>query len=109
VPYSDEVTMSTADREYSEKRDFIRMTMNAQAQVYLDGDPQPLSGQCSDLSATGMSLSLDRPVPENTELRVVIQSPNEQFQSLDARAIVIRSVAGDDGRYFLGLEIKNLT
>lgn len=101
--------MSTADRDYSEKRDFIRMTMNAQAQVYLDGEAQPLIGQCGDLSATGMSLSLDRPVAEGTEVRVVIQSPNEQFQSLDARAAVVRCVAGDDGRYFLGLEVKSLS
>lgn len=100
--------MSTADREYSEKRDYIRMTMNAQAQVHLDGEPSPLIGQCGDLSATGMSLTLDRPLPEGTELRVVIQSPNEQFQSLDARAKVNRCVADDQGHYFLGLEILKL-
>lgn len=100
--------MSTADRDFSEKRDFIRMTMNAQAQIYVNGEPPPLIGQCGDLSATGMSLSLEQSIPEGTSVRVVIQSPNEQFQSLDAQATVVRCVADDQGRYFLGLEIKNL-
>lgn len=102
--------MSTADRDYSEKRDFIRMTMDAQAQVYLDGETTPLVGQCGDLSATGMSLALDRPLPEGTQVRVQIQSPNEQFQSLNARATVKRCVNSDqeEGRYFLGLVIDSL-
>ena len=100
--------MSTADREYSEKRDYIRMSMNATVDVYPEGQKQGLTGTCSDLSATGMSLHLDAAISEGTEVRVIIASPNAQFDSLNARARVTRCEAGEDGHFRLGLEVLSM-
>lgn len=100
--------MSTTDRDYHEKRDFIRMSLNTEALIYLDGESQPIPGRCGDLSATGMSLLLDRPLAEGGSVRVVIPSPNEQFNSLDAKATVVRCEADDDGNYLMGLAIDQL-
>lgn len=100
--------MSTADRDYHEKRDFIRMSMNTEALIHLAGEPGPLRGRCGDLSATGMSLLLDRPLPEGESIRVVIQSPNENFQPLDAQARVVRCDTTDEGDYLMGLEILKM-
>lgn len=100
--------MSTADREYSEKRDFIRMAMNTTVEVYPAGQTEGLTGTCSDLSATGMSLHLDAGLDIGTEVRVVIASPNAQFESLNASARVIRCEAEEDGRYRLGLEVLSM-
>lgn len=100
--------MSTADREYSEKRDFIRMSMNTAVDVYPDGQTQGLTGTCTDLSATGMSLHLDAAIIEGTEVRVVIASPNAQFDSLNATARVTRCEPGEDGRFRLGLEVLSM-
>lgn len=99
--------MSTADRDYDEKRDFIRMRMDAQAQIHVDGEPAPLLAQCQDFSATGMSLVLNQPLAVGSHIRVVIASPNEQLPSLDARAQVVRCDAEGD-QYRHGVEIRDL-
>lgn len=100
--------MSTADKDFGEKRDFIRMTLNADALMHLDDQASPLKAHCTDLSATGISLIAAQPLAKGTELRVTIESPNEQFRSLDARASVLRCDARDDQSYQLGLEILRL-
>jgi c-di-GMP-binding flagellar brake protein YcgR len=101
--------MSTADKEYGEKRDFIRMTLDTEALIHLDGEASPLRGHCSDLSATGLSITTAKTVAPGTEVRVTIESPNAQFRSLDARARVLRCDARDDQSYLLGLEILKLS
>ncbi|MHA7878393.1 MAG: PilZ domain-containing protein [Saccharospirillum sp.] len=100
--------MSTADREYSEKRDFIRMAMNAGVEVHPEGETQALKGTCSDLSATGMSVYLTQALAEGTQVRVVIASPNAQFDSLVATARVIRCEADAKSGFRLGLEIQSM-
>ncbi len=100
--------MSTADKDFGEKRDFIRMTLNAEALVHLKDQALPLSAQCTDLSATGISLVTAQPLAKGTEVGVTIESPNEQFRSLDAKARVLRCEARDDQTYQLGLEILSL-
>ena len=95
-------------RNWDEKRDFIRMTLSAEAQVHLKDQALPLSAQCTDLSATGISLVTAQPLAKGTEVGVTIESPNEQFRSLDAKARVLRCDARDDQTYQLGLEILSL-
>ncbi|PTY36735.1 hypothetical protein BGP77_05450 [Saccharospirillum sp. MSK14-1] len=99
--------MSTADRDYDEKRDFIRMRMNAQAQIYVEGESAPLTALCQDFSAVGMSLVMDQPLALGSQIRVVIESPNEQLSSLDAQAEVVRCDA-DGNQYRHGVEIRGL-
>lgn len=99
--------MSTADRDYDEKRDFIRMRMNAQALIYVDDESTPLTALCQDFSAVGMSLVMDQPIALGSRIRVVIESPNEQLASLDAQAEVVRCDA--EGHQFRhGVEIRGL-
>lgn len=99
--------MSTADRDYDEKRDFIRMRMNAQAHIFVDGEAAPLNALCQDFSAVGMSLIMDKPLPIGSVIRVVIESPNEQLSSLDAQAEVVRCDA-EGSQYRHGVEIRGL-
>ncbi|WP_108124443.1 PilZ domain-containing protein [Saccharospirillum mangrovi] len=99
--------MSTADRDYDEKRDFIRMRMNTQAHIFLEGESTPISAHCQDFSAVGMSLIIDKPLPIGTQIRVVIESPNEHLSSLDAQAEVVRCDA-DGQQYRHGVEIRGL-
>jgi c-di-GMP-binding flagellar brake protein YcgR len=101
--------MSTSDKEYGEKRDFIRMSLDTEALIHLDGQTSPLRSHCSDLSATGISLTTSKPVALGAEVRVTIESPNAQFRSLDALARVLRCEARDDQSYLLGLEILKLS
>ncbi|MDX1343128.1 MAG: PilZ domain-containing protein [Reinekea sp.] len=93
------------ERDYEEKRNYIRMTMNASATLSIkDGDAIDVT--CIDLSATGMSIRANRAVSKGTSVHVNIQSPNEQFRSMDADAVVLRCEPHDNGDYELGLEIE---
>ena len=49
--------MSQSDRAYSEKRDFIRMRLEAPVTLHHDGHATP--AMCLDLSSTGMQLEAE--------------------------------------------------
>ena len=96
--------MSLTDRNYEEKRDFIRMTMNATAKMTVNGS-QAIEVTCIDLSASGMSIHADTAVAEGTQVHVVIDSPNDQFRSMDAKGRVLRCQPLESGEFDLGIEI----
>lgn len=51
--------MSLDDRAYSEKRDFIRMRV--EAEVILEHEGKQYPAKCLDLSSTGMQVEVDAP------------------------------------------------
>lgn len=91
------------DREYTEKRSYMRMNMDAPATVELDGTRKHCT--CRDLSAVGMLLELDEAVALETELHVHVPAFSNQFSPLDANVRVTRVDELDDNRYRLGVEI----
>lgn len=96
--------MGIADRDFEEKRNFIRMTMNASATMTLD-DGKAIDVTCIDLSANGMTIKATQSVSQGSKVHIRIDSPNEQFRSMDAEGKVLRSSAIEDGEYDLGIEI----
>jgi len=99
--------MGLNDRNYEEKRNFIRMSMKASAKLTIkDGDVIDVT--CIDLSATGMSIKTNQPIKINSKVHVSIESPNDQFRSMDADAKVIRCESLENGDYELGVEIENI-
>jgi hypothetical protein len=97
--------MALNDRTYEEKRNFIRMTMNASANLTLDNG-QSIEVTCIDLSASGMSIKANEAVKEGETIHVSIESPNEQFRSMDANGKVLRCREMGNGEYDLGIEIN---
>jgi hypothetical protein len=99
--------MSLNDRNYEEKRNFIRMTLNASATLTLT-DNSVIDVTCIDLSAGGMSIEANHAVELGASVHVSIQSPNEQFRSMDADGKVLRCLALEDGQYDIGIEIESI-
>jgi len=100
--------MSNSNRTYEEKRDFIRMTMNATASITLsDGKLLPVT--CIDLSAGGMAIKSNQSVAVGEKVHVVIGSPNQLFSSMDADGTVLRCQELSNSDYELGIEIEEIS
>lgn len=95
------------DRDYSEKRSYMRMHMDAPATVKLaDGSQHHCT--CRDLSAVGMLLEMDRALALGDEISVHVPAFSNQFSPLDARTTVTRVEDLSGGRYRMGVEIINI-
>ena len=100
--------MGILDREYSEKRNFIRMQVNTPVKVNLAGEEFSYEGICRDLSGGGMLLTIEHEIPLNTELKVTVISEHGHSPMLEANCSVARLEPGPDSSYLLGLEIQQV-
>ncbi|MFF7708345.1 PilZ domain-containing protein [Pseudomonas sp. NPDC007930] len=92
--------------DYSEKRDFIRMAMDAEVTLRTHG--QTLRGVCRDLSSNGMQVEARCPAQEGEQMNVIIPSRHPELADLDALCEVVRvEPAGVDGQ-LLGLRILEM-
>ena len=100
--------MGLLDREYSEKRNFIRMKVNTPVDITLANDNSPLTGICHDLSGGGMLLTLDEELPLGAEVTVTVNSAHGHSPMLQARCIVARVEAGPSSSHLTGMEIQEV-
>ncbi|WP_407310906.1 PilZ domain-containing protein [Pseudomonas sp. nanlin1] len=101
--------MSQIDRDYEEKRDFIRMTVDAKVTVEFNG--QTLPGICRDLSSNGMQVTLETQTPAAADdvLIVHMASSHPTLKDLRAEAKVVRVGADPEtGNQVLGLSILTM-
>jgi hypothetical protein len=99
--------MNLANRNYQEKRSFIRMKVETPIAVRLNQLVQ-LSGTCHNLSGGGMLISLAEPLPLHQELEVTVSSNHGHNPMLRALTRVCRLPEAKDERFMTGLEIVNL-
>jgi|SRR5690606_18062513 len=99
--------MTQNDRAYSEKRDFIRMRL--EAPVILHHAGEEISATCVDLSSTGMQLEARCQVAMGDRVKVHIPSEHSELKGLDAQAEVVRVTPLEDGRTSIGLAIVSMS
>ncbi len=97
--------MSSIDKGFSEKRDFIRMKISAPLSAKLSHNDGVIEGSCRDLSGGGMKVETRTNIAIGTELVVEISSDHGHNPTLHARAKVARTNGNEDSGYLLGLEI----
>ncbi len=95
--------MSQSDRDYSEKRDFIRMPIETAITLIHNG--QRYDAICMDLSSTGMQVLAGTSLQMGDKVRVNIPSEHDQLKGLEADTEVVRVGTHEDGRQSLGLAI----
>jgi c-di-GMP-binding flagellar brake protein YcgR len=101
--------MSNHDRDYSEKRDFIRMKVNTPAQILIEADDEPnCDAICNDLSGGGMSITVAKELALDSEVTVTVTSDHGHSPILKARCCVARVQVQEEGTYSVGLEIKEI-
>ena len=98
--------MSQTDRDYSEKRDFIRMRVDADVSLIHEGDE--VQAVCIDLSSSGMQLEAPRTFKVGDRLSVRIDSDHAALKSLEADTEVVWVKAQDGGSQKLGLTILKM-
>jgi hypothetical protein len=96
------------ERDYSEKRNFIRMTINTPAEVHVEQEGVITTGICNDLSGSGMLLTVDKELPADSELLVTLQPSTSKGPSLQARCTIARYHQTADKKCLLGLEIQEI-
>ncbi|MGE8152593.1 PilZ domain-containing protein [Pseudomonas vancouverensis] len=98
--------MNQTGRDYSEKRDFIRMRVDADVLLIHEGDE--VQGVCIDLSSSGMQLEAPRQFKVGDRLNVRIDSDHAALKGLEADTEVVWVKAQDQGNQKLGLTILKM-
>ncbi|MFJ2364687.1 PilZ domain-containing protein [Pseudomonas sp. NPDC087697] len=98
--------MSQTDRDYSEKRDYIRMRVDADVTLIHAGDLIP--AVCIDLSSSGMQVQATRSFQVGDKLNVRIDSEHTALKGLEAETEVVWVTQQDAGGQKLGLTILKM-
>lgn len=98
--------MSQTRRDYSEKRDYIRMRVDVDVSLIHEGDEVP--AVCIDLSSSGMQLQAQRSFRVGDRLLVRIESEHVALKGLEADTEVVWVNEPEDGNQKLGLTILRM-
>ena len=102
--------MNLANRDYQEKRSFIRMKVETPVSV-TTREGASFNGMCHNLSGGGMLVSVPEALPLGKELEVAVTSYHGHNPMLKARTVVSRILAQPDTvakPCFAGLEILEI-
>ena len=98
--------MSQNDRNYAEKRDYIRMRVDADVTLLYAG--QIIPAVCVDLSSSGMQVEAPRAFKIGDKLSVRIDSDHAALKGLEADTEVVWMTDQDEGGQKLGLTIISM-
>ncbi|HEY7771985.1 MAG TPA: PilZ domain-containing protein [Marinagarivorans sp.] len=77
-------------RHYDEKRNFIRMRINSEA-IIIDAQGKESTGLCHNLSGGGALIELDKALPVNEQVEVIIHSHYGHAPVFSSTGAVIRN------------------
>lgn len=100
--------MAPPGRNYSEKRDFLRMGVDCQVRCLELQSGEACTGRVHNLSARGIALSVARRYPPGTRLEVRIEPERSIVPPLHALVEVLRLETASDGSYQLAAEIREI-
>jgi Tfp pilus assembly protein PilZ len=98
--------MSPNDRDYSEKRDYIRMRVDAEVTLIHQG--QVIAAVCIDLSSSGMQVQTPRSFKVGDQLSVRIDSEHAALRGLEADTEVVWVTELEGNGQKLGLTILKM-
>ena len=98
--------MTSMDRSFDEKRSFIRMKVNTQVVIHMNG--RDYQGVCKDLSGAGMLIETDEPFNLGDQMDVSIEQRGENLMPFNARVEVTRVQSGSPGNQVVGLVIREI-
>ena len=99
--------MTSFQRQYHEKRDYIRMEINSPLTLTLS-DSHKISGLCMNLSGVGMLIQVPEPLEIGLEAEVHLPSYQQSFPPLTARVKVQRLEANDGKEFCYGTAILEI-
>ena len=88
-----------ADRDYDEKRNFVRMNIETQITYKVkNSDGQSHHGVSGDLSATGLYMVTDFALKEGEEIELVMNTSNERLPPFVAEGIILRTSVDENNK-----------
>lgn len=99
--------MSHNHADYSEKRDFIRMRVDAE--VALITPDKVIAATCLDLSSSGMQVQAPQRFQVGDNLQVRIDSDHPALAGLEAEAQVVWIADQPQNKQKLGLKILSMS
>ena len=100
--------MSSNDQQYSEKRDFIRMFINAPVDFAITGTDDWKSGVGTDLSGSGLSFTSEHGLSEGDKVNVKLHPITPVTPPLEANVTVIRADQIEGGKFTISTKIDNI-
>lgn len=100
--------MRENDQDYAEKRDFIRMFINAPVDFAVSGTEDWYSGIGNDLSGGGLSFKTKHQLSEGDQVDIKLHPITPVTPPLEAKVTVIRSDADDDGQFTVSTKIDHI-
>lgn len=97
----------TSRREYEEKRNFIRMKVEAPVHITLTVENRTVDGVCRNLSGAGMLAEVEDALPMGAEVLVHIPPADSKTVSFRAEGVVARVDQLEKG-YMLGINISQV-
>jgi hypothetical protein len=95
--------MGQLDQQYSEKRDFIRMTVDAEVTATCNGER--IQAICHDLSGNGIGLKANCTWNMEDEVMVHLPSHSKELDDYNALTKIVRVEQLADGSRLLGLSV----
>ncbi|TQV82898.1 PilZ domain-containing protein [Aliikangiella coralliicola] len=91
--------MSSVNLDYEEKRNFIRMFVDATVSITDPETGQTFEGDSKNLSGDGVMFTTNQDFKENQKLNVDIRSEQSKLSPLSAEFEVVRTKSIGNGRY----------
>ncbi len=95
-----------ADKEYSEKRDFIRMYVNADIEFYVGGKKESFTGKSRDLSGKGISFSTSKELSAGDILQLTLTVEITKVAPLELEVKVVRVETESADSFFVAAETQ---
>ncbi len=93
---------------YDEKRNFIRMRLDAIIHFTVAGQTHPYEGKCKNISGTGLLIETNASFEPGTQLNIVIPSESTEIDDLNAIAEVLRVKTLGAKQFELATEMKEI-
>lgn len=93
---------------YEEKRNFIRMRLDAAIHFTVAGQTQTYEGKCKNISGTGVLIESSASFEPGTQLHIVIPSESAEIDDLHTVAEVLRVKSLSDQKFELATEMKEI-
>lgn len=94
--------------EYSEKRDFMRMSMDCPARYRIEGTQELGSAVVKDLSGGGVSLVTEQPLAADDRIALEVMPGKSITPPLSAWVRVIRCEQNGDGNYSVACKLEQI-
>ncbi|RLA00360.1 MAG: hypothetical protein DRQ47_09630 [Gammaproteobacteria bacterium] len=101
--------MSTNERNFAEKRDFIRMFIDAPVEFTIAGSGSWCSGTGKNLSGGGLSFSCEEELSVDDQVEIKIHPETPVTPSYEAKVRVIRVIPEEDGIYTISAQVEEIT